>query len=112
MALVSDAGTPLVSDPGFRLGQLALQAGFRVVPIPGASAPLAALVGSGLPAETFLFGGFLPVKDKARRDRLRRVRTRRSDADLLRIAAPHRRHTCCGRGCLWTPSGPPPSAAN
>lgn len=88
VALVSDAGTPLVSDPGFRLGQLALEAGFRVVPIPGASAPLAALVGSGLPAETFLFGGFLPVKDKARRDRLREFET--LAATLIFFESPHR----------------------
>ncbi len=70
VALVSDAGTPLVSDPGYRLGQLAIEAGHRVYPIPGASAPLAALVGSGLPNDAFLFAGFLPAKDKARRDRL------------------------------------------
>jgi 16S rRNA (cytidine1402-2'-O)-methyltransferase len=70
VALVSDAGTPLVSDPGYRLAQLAIDAGHRVVPIPGPSAPLAALVGSGLPSDAFLFGGFLPAKDKARRDRL------------------------------------------
>ena len=69
VALVSDAGTPLVSDPGYRLGQIAIEAGHRVVPIPGASAPLAALVGSGLPNDAFLFAGFLPSKDKARRDR-------------------------------------------
>jgi 16S rRNA (cytidine1402-2'-O)-methyltransferase len=66
VALVSDAGTPLVSDPGYRLAQSAIEAGYRVVPIPGASAPLAALVGSGLPNDAFLFAGFLPTKDKAR----------------------------------------------
>jgi probable S-adenosylmethionine-dependent methyltransferase, YraL family len=70
VALVSDAGTPLVSDPGYRLAQAAISAGIRVIPIPGASAPLAALVASGLPNDAFLFGGFLPQKDKARRDRL------------------------------------------
>lgn len=69
VALVSDAGTPLVSDPGYRLGQLALEAGHRVVPVPGASAPLAALVGSGMPSDAFLFAGFLPVKDRGKRDR-------------------------------------------
>ncbi|MBW3097614.1 16S rRNA (cytidine(1402)-2'-O)-methyltransferase [Pseudohoeflea coraliihabitans] len=71
VALISDAGTPLVSDPGYRLTQLALDAGLRVIPVPGASAPLAALVASGLPNDAFLFGGFLPQKDKAKRDRLR-----------------------------------------
>lgn len=70
VALVSDAGTPLVSDPGFRLVGQALAAGHRVVPVPGASAVLAALTASGLPSDTFLFGGFLPVKDGQRRSRL------------------------------------------
>jgi 16S rRNA (cytidine1402-2'-O)-methyltransferase len=70
VALVSDAGTPLVSDPGFRLVGQALEAGIRVVPIPGASAVLAALTASGLPSDAFLFAGFLPVKDGQRRARL------------------------------------------
>ncbi|MCV3736535.1 16S rRNA (cytidine(1402)-2'-O)-methyltransferase [Rhizobium sp. TRM96647] len=88
VALVSDAGTPLVSDPGYRLGQLALAAGHRVVPIPGASAPLAALVGSGLPNDAFLFAGFLPTKDKARRDRLGELST--VPATLVFFESPHR----------------------
>ena len=70
VALVSDAGTPLVSDPGFRLVAHALEAGIRVVPIPGPSAVLAALTASGLPSDAFLFAGFLPVKDGQRRSRL------------------------------------------
>jgi len=70
VALISDAGTPLISDPGFRLVAQALAAGIRVVPIPGASAPLAALVASGLPSDSFFFAGFLPNRDKARRERL------------------------------------------
>lgn len=69
VALISDAGTPLVSDPGFRLSQTAIEAGLAVIPIPGASAPLAALIASGLPSDAFLFAGFLPSRDKARRDR-------------------------------------------
>lgn len=88
VALVSDAGTPLVSDPGYRLGQLAIDAGHRVIPIPGASAPLAALVGSGLPNEAFLFAGFLPVKDKARRDRLAELGD--IPATLIFFESPHR----------------------
>ncbi|MDZ7823447.1 MAG: 16S rRNA (cytidine(1402)-2'-O)-methyltransferase [Ahrensia sp.] len=68
VALVSDAGTPLVSDPGYRLGLEARQAGFRVIPIPGASAVLAGLAASGLPADDFRFVGFLPNKDGARRN--------------------------------------------
>ncbi|KSV66320.1 16S rRNA methyltransferase [Sinorhizobium sp. GW3] len=88
VALVSDAGTPLVSDPGYRLGQLAIEAGHRVVPIPGASAPLAALVGSGLPNDAFLFAGFLPTKDKAKRDRLRELAA--VPATILFFESPHR----------------------
>lgn len=88
VALVSDAGTPLVSDPGYRLGQLAIEAGHRVVPIPGASAPLAALVGSGLPNDAFLFAGFLPVKDKARRERLAQLCE--VPATLIFFESPHR----------------------
>ncbi len=87
-SLVSDAGTPLVSDPGYRLGQLAIEAGHRVVPIPGASAPLAALVGSGLPNDAFLFAGFLPTKDKAKRDRLRELAA--VPATILFFESPHR----------------------
>jgi len=88
VALVSDAGTPLVSDPGYRLGQLALEAGFRVVPIPGASAPLAALVGSGMPSDAFLFAGFLPVKDRGKRDRFAELS--KIPATLIFFESPHR----------------------
>lgn len=66
VALVSDAGTPLLSDPGARLVRSALEAGFEVVPIPGASALLSALVVSGLSADRFTFYGFLPRKGGAR----------------------------------------------
>ncbi len=67
VALVSDAGTPLVSDPGYRLVREALAAGFRVIPIPGASAPLAALTVAGLPSDRFVFAGFPPPKSAARK---------------------------------------------
>jgi len=67
LALVSDAGTPLVSDPGARLVRAAIDAGVDVVPIPGASAALAALVASGLEADRFLFLGFLPRSGRDRR---------------------------------------------
>lgn len=74
VALVSDAGTPLVSDPGFRLVGQAQERGIRVVPIPGASAVLAALTASGLPSDAFFFAGFLPVKDGQKRTRLEEVK--------------------------------------
>ncbi|KDA03164.1 tetrapyrrole methylase family protein [Hyphomonas oceanitis SCH89] len=67
IALISDAGTPLVSDPGWKLAHDALEEGVRVFPIPGASAMLAGLVASGLPSDQFLFAGFLPPKSGARR---------------------------------------------
>ncbi len=67
IALISDAGTPLVSDPGYRLVQAAIGAGVRVVPIPGPSAPIAALSVSGLASDRFSFEGFLPTKPGARR---------------------------------------------
>ncbi len=88
VALVSDAGTPLVSDPGYRLATLAIEAGFRVVPLPGASAPLAALVGSGLPNDAFLFAGFLPHKDKAKRDRFAELAA--IPSTLIYFDSPHR----------------------
>jgi 16S rRNA (cytidine1402-2'-O)-methyltransferase len=70
LALVSDAGTPLLSDPGARLVQAVVSAGFDVVPIPGASALLAALVGAGIEPEPFTFLGFLPRSGKERKERL------------------------------------------
>ena len=70
LALVSDAGTPLVSDPGFRLVKAAREAGVQVSPVPGASALVAALSVAGLPSDRFIFEGFLPAKSKARREHL------------------------------------------
>ncbi len=70
IALVSDAGTPTVSDPGFRLVREAVRAGAPVVPVPGASALLAVLSASGLPTDRFVFEGFLPAKRRERRERL------------------------------------------
>jgi 16S rRNA (cytidine1402-2'-O)-methyltransferase len=70
VALVSDAGTPLVSDPGYRLVRDARAAGVPVTSLPGPSAPIVALTLAGLPSDRFLFAGFLPPKDKARRDTL------------------------------------------
>jgi len=70
IALISDAGTPLISDPGYVLVREAQQAGVRVVPVPGASALIAALCASGLPTDRFSFEGFLPAKGGARRKQL------------------------------------------
>jgi 16S rRNA (cytidine1402-2'-O)-methyltransferase len=70
VALVSDAGTPGISDPGYELIREALARGVKVVPLPGASAVITALVGSGLPSDGFVYLGFLPRKDKALRDLL------------------------------------------
>lgn len=88
VALVSDAGTPLVSDPGFRLVEQAQAAGIRVVPVPGPSAVLAALTASGLPSDAFLFAGFLPVKDGQRRARLEELRA--VPATLVFFESPRR----------------------
>jgi 16S rRNA (cytidine1402-2'-O)-methyltransferase len=70
LALISDAGTPLLSDPGYRLVRMAAEAGIPVVPVPGASAVTAALSVAGLPTDRFVFEGFLPPKAAARRKRL------------------------------------------
>lgn len=88
VALVSDAGTPLVSDPGYRLVGRALEAGIKVVPIPGPSAVLAALTASGLPSDAFLFAGFLPTKAGQRRSRLEALRT--TPATLIFFESQHR----------------------
>lgn len=73
LALVSDAGTPLVSDPGFRLVRAARAAGLRVSPVPGACAAIGALSVAGVPSDRFVFEGFLPAKASARRERLARL---------------------------------------
>jgi 16S rRNA (cytidine1402-2'-O)-methyltransferase len=75
IALISDAGTPLVSDPGFKLVRAVVAAGYPVVALPGASAVLAGLTMSGLPTDSFFFGGFLPARQAARRARLEQLAT-------------------------------------
>jgi len=75
IALVADAGTPLISDPGFYLVRAARQAKLRVVPVPGPSALIAALSVAGLPSDRFVFEGFLPSKQAARRQRLQALAT-------------------------------------
>lgn len=73
IALISDAGTPLISDPGWKLMREAIDAGHRVEALPGASAPLTALTIAGLPTDAFLFAGFLPPKSAARQTRIREL---------------------------------------
>jgi 16S rRNA (cytidine1402-2'-O)-methyltransferase len=73
VALVSDAGTPGINDPGYELVRAALEAGYPVSPVPGPSAPIAALAASGLPTDSFLFLGYLPRKSSERKESLRRV---------------------------------------
>lgn len=88
LALVSDAGTPLVSDPGFRLVRAARAAGVKVSPVPGACAAIAALSVAGLPSDRFLFEGFLPAKAGARRERLQRLAS--ETATLVFYESSHR----------------------
>jgi 16S rRNA (cytidine1402-2'-O)-methyltransferase len=88
VALVSDAGTPTLSDPGYRLVQEAIRAGVSLVPVPGASALTAVLSASGIPTDRFVFEGFLPAKKEERRARLKRLREERRT--LVFYEAPHR----------------------
>jgi 16S rRNA (cytidine1402-2'-O)-methyltransferase len=88
VAMVSDAGMPGVSDPGYRLIALAVRHHIKVVPVPGASAFLSALVASGLPTDSFHFSGFLPAKEGARRTTLEGIRN--SPRTQIFYEAPHR----------------------
>ena len=88
VALISDAGTPLISDPGFHLVRSARAAGIPVVPVPGACALIAALSAAGLPSDRFIFEGFLPAKATGRRQRLEALRE--EPRTLLFYEAPHR----------------------
>ena len=88
LALVSDAGTPLVSDPGFKLVQAAIAAGIPVLPIPGPSAVMTAIVAAGLPTDRFFFEGFLPQKAGARRNRLAALAA--VPGTLVVFESPHR----------------------
>ncbi len=88
VALVSDAGTPALNDPGYELVCAALKAGHKVSPIPGPSAPIAALVASGLPTDSFLYLGYLPRKASARREFVGRIAN--SPHTLIFLETPHR----------------------
>ena len=103
VALVSDAGTPLVSDPGYLLVAAAVEAGIAVTPVPGPSAAIAALSASGLPCDRFCFEGFLPARAAARRQRLAALAA--EARTLVLYEAPHRIAECladlaaaCGSG--------------
>ena len=88
VAVVSDAGTPGISDPGFRLVHLAIENDIRVVPVPGPAAFVSALVVSGIPTDEFFFAGFLPSRTSARRARLKELQS--IPATLIFYEAPHR----------------------
>jgi 16S rRNA (cytidine1402-2'-O)-methyltransferase len=92
VALVSDAGTPLISDPGYHLVRQARAAGVSVVPVPGACALIAALSAAGLPSDRFIFEGFLPAKTAGRRARLEQVKE--EPRTLIFYEAPHRILEC------------------
>jgi 16S rRNA (cytidine1402-2'-O)-methyltransferase len=88
VALVSDAGTPLINDPGFRVAKAAIEQELPVVPIPGPTAFVSALVASGLPSDEFYFAGFLPARANARRAKLEELSA--IPATLIFYEAPHR----------------------
>jgi 16S rRNA (cytidine1402-2'-O)-methyltransferase len=88
IALISDAGTPLISDPGFCLVKIVREAGVTVIPIPGPCAAITALCASGLPTDKFIFEGFLPAKSSAREKRLIELKT--EPRSIIFYEAPHR----------------------
>ncbi|MGR6981073.1 16S rRNA (cytidine(1402)-2'-O)-methyltransferase [Testudinibacter sp. P27/CKL/0425] len=88
IALISDAGTPLISDPGFHLVRHCRQAGIKIVPIPGACAAITALCAAGIASDRFCFEGFLPAKSKARRDKFEALKA--ETRTLIFYESPHR----------------------
>ena len=106
VALVSDAGTPLISDPGYKLVRAALDAGVRVTGCPGPSAPLLALILSGLPTDRFYFGGFLPARAGPRREALAALRS--LDATLVFLESSRRLATALAD--MASALGPRPAA--
>lgn len=109
VALISDAGTPLVSDPGFRLVQKAQKAKVNIIPVPGACAAIAGLVASGLPTDEFMFTGFLPNKEQARQKKIKSFsqakptlifyesafRIKQTLHDMQEVFGPHRAAALC-----------------
>ena len=104
IAVVSDAGTPLVSDPGYRITKAAIEKGFAVVPIPGPAACIAALTASGLPTDEFRFLGFFPAKSAARRKAIEALRD--ETATCLIYESPHRILDCLADVAELLPSAP------
>lgn len=94
VALISDAGTPLISDPGYRIVDAVLKEGMRVIPIPGASAVITALSAAGLPSDRFVFEGFLSAKQQARLKQLEALKT--ETRTTIFYEAPHRLLACLG----------------
>ncbi|MEQ2130202.1 16S rRNA (cytidine(1402)-2'-O)-methyltransferase [Caldanaerobacter subterraneus] len=88
IALVTDAGTPSISDPGEELVRLCIQEGIKIVPLPGPTAAITALIASGLDASSFVFEGFLPKKSKERREKLERIS--REERTTILYESPHR----------------------
>lgn len=88
VALVSDAGTPGLNDPGYELVKAAIERGIKVCPVPGPASPIAALVGSGLPTDSFLYLGYLPRKEKERREKISSIQE--EPYTILFLETPHR----------------------
>jgi len=88
IALISDAGTPLINDPGFQLIRAAIAQNISIIPLPGANAIICALSGAGIPSDRFVFEGFLPAKNKARRDHL--IELRHEPRTLVFYESPYR----------------------
>jgi 16S rRNA (cytidine1402-2'-O)-methyltransferase len=88
IALVTDAGIPMISDPGFDLVNTAIQTGINIIPIPGANAAITALIGGGLPTDRFIFEGFLPTKGKERKIRLEILKS--EERTMILYESPHR----------------------
>jgi len=97
IALISDAGTPLISDPGYKIVREVVDEGYNVYSIPGASAALVAVTSAGLPTDTMLFAGFLPPKQTGRRKRIAALAA--TDATLIFFESPHRLADALGDMC-------------
>jgi 16S rRNA (cytidine1402-2'-O)-methyltransferase len=97
IALISDAGTPLISDPGYRLVNAARAEGIKVVPVPGPCAAVAALSVCGLPTDRFTFEGFLPARDEARANKLKALN--HESRTMIFYEAPHRLLSSLQTGC-------------